>query len=86
MKTMTINVTQEHIDRGTMEDCEHCPVALAINEAIPGTRSDVGGNQIYIGNYHCTSREIQTPEVVRQFIARYDSDVLVKPFSFTIEL
>lgn len=35
MKTITINVTQEHIDRGERGDQSGCMVALAAREALP---------------------------------------------------
>ena len=32
-----IAVTQDHINRGIVEDAECCPIALALRDTIPGT-------------------------------------------------
>ena len=34
--TVTVSVTQEHIDHGKQRTCDDCPIALAILEGIPG--------------------------------------------------
>ena len=53
----TVSVTAKHLAKGIREDCEHCPVALAIVDAIPGPIGVwVGPDEISISRGTCGSR------------------------------
>lgn len=85
---MLINVTQDHIDRGVASDCEKCPVALAVFEAVPGcVYADVSDAGVMC---HQENKEtgairvlkIRTPYSVFSFYSAFDSGREVSPFSF----
>lgn len=89
---MLINVTQDHIDRGVKEDCEKCPVALAVFETVPGcVYADVSdiGIKVHIrdvanGGYGVSTTK--APASVPAFYAAFDSGRPVKPFSFELTI
>lgn len=57
-ETVRLEITTEHITSGVPEDCQRCPIALALKAAIPlATCVDVGpdicfhfGGRIYLGH------------------------------------
>lgn len=78
---MVINVTQEHIDRGTKKECSKCPVALALKDA--------GFPNAFVGVFSIWPFEMTRLDVsneVEEFIAAFDCGSIVKPFSFNLEL
>ena len=77
---MKIKVTQEHIERGVVKDCDVCPVALAMQEAMEDDKVRVFSTYIETseGNYI-------TPESVGDFIDNFDEGLPVKPFEFELE-
>lgn len=79
-----INVTQEHIDSGTDGNACHCPVALAIKDALgreDGVYVFYYGANVGADNYHL-------PMMVTKFIKDFDNEGRgsVSPFSFTLDL
>ncbi len=75
---VTINVTQEDIDKGKQGDSCKCPVALALRRIHPGAR--VGSLTLFIADDWVES----TPEVARKFISEFDNGRPVGPISFDI--
>lgn len=79
---MKITVTQDDIDNGHRNDCERCPVAIAIRRCIDVPYGvDVGGNTRIItpiGNF-------KYPSTVRKFIHNFDNQLTVKPFTFNLK-
>jgi hypothetical protein len=81
MKT-TINVTQEHIDKGLRRQCSKCPVALAIKDVCkPETYVNVS-SVIYVGGKFSKA----APLDVERFIGRFDGSFSVEPFSFDLDI
>jgi hypothetical protein len=85
---MIINVTQKHIDEGTRNNCDTCPVALALNEATERTWIVGSDSAAYKGNFagFGWSDDIKLPLEARRFIARVDSKRSVLPFSFELDI
>jgi hypothetical protein len=94
---VTVNVTQEHIDRGERNACAKCPVALALLAAIPGA----GMSDVYWGGADdehvdaCAivwidgkrkALHLQLPQEASAFIAEFDDGLPVTPFTFTAEV
>jgi hypothetical protein len=83
----TINVTAEHIARGTPGECAHCPVALAIQDALPGLAGVAVGNAeiSILPKPRGSWIEVDTPRGVPYFVLRYDSTGTGEPFSFDLD-
>ena len=81
----TINVTAEHIAKGKRRDCQSCPVALAIRDALPDVGVvKVGSEGLVLGNIpHLV--ELDLPKAVADFIWYFDDSGLVKPFAFELD-
>ena len=80
---MRITVTQEHIDNGVPVDSLKCPLALAIREATKNNVWSVGVASVFSGN---KGFGIVLPKSAREFRHRFDSNLVVQPFEFDIEL
>lgn len=80
---MTIEVTQDDIDKGDEADCDKCPIALAINRAT-GKRWCVVWHRCWLDEDHSPS--IDLPESAVDFIQDFDNDQSVKPFSFELAI
>ena len=78
---LTVEVTQQDIERGSLIECRSCPVALALQRAT-GREVEVAGPWFIFAN---SRRHFNLPESVRDFVAQFDSGVAVQPFSFEIE-
>lgn len=82
MSKITINVTQEHIDRGKVGSTYACPIALACRDAgllSPFVTWDIiewGGDE---------GVTLPTPHTAQTFIEDFDAEEQVVPFSFDIE-
>ena len=92
MKQLTINVTQEDIDKGNRNATTSCPVARAINRATKDIVSNVSGFAIELYGlmpnnslFTIVYREEPT-KAVKTFIKRFDSNQPVKPFSFVLNV
>lgn len=85
-ETITVNVTQAHIDRGTPEHCSRCPIALATLDAID-TVGAIEVDMSYITLRHPGAPDAQylLPDNAWRFICHYDTGKPVEPFSFTVE-
>lgn len=87
---ITIDVTQECIDKGIQEDVAYCPIALAIRGIMPpGTEICVLHEDVSIEKF----REDEYiflkgnfPLEITNFISAFDSGYQVEPFSFELEL
>jgi len=80
-----ITVTAEHIAAGKREDCEHCPIALAVAEVFPGSP--------YVDEFACiitagdgSETEFDLPDEARAFVEAFDNGQPAAPFTFTAEL
>ena len=88
MSTCTIrpSITDEDIDNGRQDDCEECPVALAIAreltaEKFCGFLLSVQRERVVINN-----GEYLLPPIAVRFIEEFDSGGTVGPFSFALEV
>ena len=81
---LTVNVTQDHIDKGARKEAYDCPVSLALGEADPGsdwcvsTRHIMRETGTHVGF-------IDPPATVSKFVRRFDNGDPVQPFSFEID-
>ena len=81
---ITIDVTAEDIAAGDC-DCESCPIALAINRAVPHALAEVGSDFINIYP-NGVLVQCETPMEASQFISDFDRQLIpVQPFSFELE-
>jgi hypothetical protein len=81
-----ISVTAEHIAEGIREDCERCPVALAIADAFPDlTYVRVGpdniGVQRGVGEFQTL---LAVPPDAQNFIWDFDDGATPDPFTFDL--
>lgn len=83
MKTITVDVTAGDIARGTPGSGCQCPVALAVERALPGFNLYVGPEVAYLG-FDQTGKTLSLPDEARAFIARFDLGLLVEPFTFDL--
>lgn len=84
---MKITVTKKHIDAGIRNDCERCPIALAILESVPDSASPtVDHSEIsFLKDNRFTLVHSDTPRSAEEFIERFDNGLPVQPFTFEIE-
>lgn len=83
---MTINVTQEDIDRGERGQCRTCPIAKAVIRELDETDVYVIGPYLVIGIHGPTRLTIDLPDAVTRFVEDFDSEDSVAPFSFELEV
>jgi hypothetical protein len=83
MKTK-IEVTQEHINKGTGRSCTRRPVALALKEVLKPGAVEVDGSNIILDH----SIWIDAPPLVQKWIKVFDAGgrKTIKPISFTIDI
>lgn len=81
MKTITIEVTQEDIDKGKQGSCGRCPIALAAYRVMEGSFL-----VLPYAIFRLEGKSISLPDSAIEFIGLFDSGMPVKPFSFTIEI
>lgn len=73
-----INVSQLDIDEGRRGDCNHCPIALAVNRELAGAyRAKVGLTDVYIFDFTSTDNEprkasITMPDEAIEFRRHFD--------------
>lgn len=84
MKTITIQVTQEDIERGLRGDCAFCPIALSMRRST-GEFWAVTGRAAtpYAGHW---TDSVTLPQECEGFISAFDKGYVVSPFSFSIEV
>jgi hypothetical protein len=83
--TVTVTVTAEHIAAGVEFDCVRCPVALAMQEALPDAdlANYASGFKVFRGS---RATEILFPDAVTRFVVAFDAGEPVEPFTFTVDL
>lgn len=86
--TVTVNVTQEDIDRGKPMDPSLCPVMYGVWRAGLHPKIYAVGRSGFFGQHHDFKNPplIAPVAAVREFIDRFDDGKKVKPFSFEIEV
>lgn len=82
---MTIEVTQEDIDKGVPENCSKCPVARAIERTLPNPSPSIAVDPEVIEWFDGDQWQFRYTKVkVQTFIERFDAGKPVKPFSFEL--
>ena len=87
MRSVIVEVKREDIDAGVRNDCDKCPVALAINRALNVNNVAVyeeGMLDMYVVGY--SGWLIPLPISARDFIVGFDLGHGVDPFSFELVL
>lgn len=84
----TIEVTQEHINKGERYVPTGCPIALAVRDALKNYTSAVavGYQSIVVHNPETGEREytFNLPADALAFLYEFDADREVAPFTFTV--
>lgn len=86
---ITVNVTEEDIKNGVKEDCEACPIALALIRTVPGTYAEVNNNYIIVREYVDSATDKKCwrawpSDLVRAFIEDFDQGVGAHPTTFNL--
>lgn len=81
---ITVNVTQEDIDKGKRGSCADCPIALAAIRALGTDEVRVTSDAIYWMGLSVL-RHAPIPEAGWMFIGGFDGGEKVHPFSFEIQ-
>ena len=85
MITHTILVTQEDISQGVKKQCKRCPIALAVRRSLDTALTEVFPSVCYIKrNRDSFCETALLPDTAQDFIARFDHDQPVEPFSFQL--
>jgi hypothetical protein len=82
--TTVVRVTADHIKYGEVQDCEKCPIALAVLDAISNP-AQVDVNQDIITLWLPGATWVaDPPHVAKSFIEDFDNCATVAPFDFTL--
>lgn len=87
---MKVNVTQEDINNGKRQDCQECPIALAIKRACTGSikvwakplRCMIVTESVTFGT---VIKRYDTPEAATVFMSDFDKNLSVQPIEFYLE-
>lgn len=85
--TVTVSVTQKHIEVGIEGNCRKCPVALVIGELLnEGFFVEVGSSELHIFNKVKFSRFciIKMPAIARELVNCFDSTGSATPITFEL--
>ena len=91
-KSVEVTVSQASIDIGERGHCGLCPIALELDTLVKGNpnymqeRSSVGSFRATLKTINGESLYYVLPKVARLFVQRFDCNLSVKPFTFTITL
>lgn len=100
MKTITVHVTQQHLDAAKALTCRwnamsSCPIALALNEAgFSPARVYLNGWQSptaqrfhdAVSDFTFDSQAHPLTKVAQRFIKRFDQGLPVKPSTFRLKM
>ena len=84
---MKISVTEDDISSGATQDCEKCPIALAISRAV--------GMDVKVGRWSCflpvrdkgeDVTMVNLPAAATRFITNFDGLWHVEPFEFELDI
>lgn len=90
MKTLKIEVTQEHIDSGVVRDCQQCPIAIAIAQHLTHRIVvEVGDSALLTHSETGKLVDVDLPDEADDFICAFDGEDIsdpVKPFAFDLDV
>jgi hypothetical protein len=84
----TVTVTAEHIAKGQPRSAFSCPIAFALEDALPGTNCYAGRDNLTVyahGGCAPWSVRVRHPDSVLKFIRAFDSGLPVEPFTFELD-
>ena len=85
---VTINVSADDIAHGRIGECHFCPLARAMNRALPAIDYlhswAIDGLHAYLGDKIDVS--VALPDSCFTFVERYDAGCRVYPFTFEVTL
>lgn len=84
---ITVHVSWQHIRCGTPGECDICPIALALRDALP--RVSVSVTVTYPdrkATAYLDSVTVNLPEPCLEFMQAYDREEEALPFSFHLEV
>ena len=86
--TIKVQVTQKHIDTGTVCHADSCPLALAMNDSLAGGPWLVWYNCYRSAEANATvqSSYHDLPTAAQAFVDKFDNGFRVAPFTFTLEI
>lgn len=82
----TIEVTRDRIDKGVMDHCRKCPVALAIMDATGIDDVSVNGETATFRKFSPDRTVSRLPREVQEWIEAFDGGSDMLPFSFKLEV
>lgn len=87
---MKIHVTQEDIDLGVRQDCNQCPICLALRKHFKDVNGVwVDGTRIIVSYSEGKKESVEMvavpPRSVSRFVGRVDQGKKVKPFNFILK-
>lgn len=88
---LTVQVTAADIEHGIAQDCEECPLAIAVYRALSTAHPELaelvpftdGSSVLLYENVNPLYRA-EVPEYVTQFIRNFDCDEQVSPFTVSL--
>ena len=84
MPNITIDVTQQDIDRAVRFSCGDCPIALAARRSLGNMSVFVTKRTMLIRRLQYTCDLISLPTDAVQFVSDFDERRPVSPFRFSI--
>ena len=90
MNTIRIQVTENDIDSGAQDSPTDCPIARALRRACPNSQFVyVGDDFASLNRIPCelsNCKQIDLPEVAREFVRQFDKGGDVEPISFEMQI
>lgn len=83
MASITLDVTQDDIDHGVKQDCNYCPLALALGRLFPGMRARVLSFGASVDD-HTSSRSFAMTKKAIAYVSRVDAGKTVSPARFQL--
>lgn len=85
--TVRVRVTQEDIDAGVRDDCNRCPLALAVMRAVPQAKmAVVTYASVKLVMDATTLVTAKLPDRATLAIVEFDSSGTMSPFEFDLPL
>lgn len=85
---ITVEVTQEDIDRGLASNSQSCPVALAFRRVLTYHINLIIVGPTFVELYHWKNghQVIELDEITRRNISDFDHHRRIAPFTFIIDV